>query len=408
VIAIEIKNFQSIASLKFDIDGFTALVGRSNIGKSAIVRAIKNALTNPRGTDFVRHGKDCSRLAKGTKKCKCFASVRIKSEKMDLLWEKGDGVNRYKLNGKDYDKVEVGTPEFLIPDFEPVKVGTDKQLLQVSDQFAGTGGTGPIFLLNQSGSVVADVISDVAKLDSINVAIRLAEKDRKEANSTRKIREKDAADLKLKLVSYDGLDGTTEEARDVASRLKGLQATAQEVETLKGYVTSIRTLAITVKGIGTALKAVLPEADLGQMGAELTTLTGFAQEVGARAAVVQQLEGVDKVEIRGLEGIKEQLSEYERVSGWLDSLRSFKSRMGNWKPVAQATVPDIQPVTQAHAECEAVEAFTSQFREVVAAEASLAEQLLAAEAEEQAIVREFEALGVCPTCSQAIHTHTHG
>ena len=42
---VEIRNFQSIDHVHLRVEGFTALVGRSNIGKSAVVRAVKAALT---------------------------------------------------------------------------------------------------------------------------------------------------------------------------------------------------------------------------------------------------------------------------------------------------------------------------------------------------------------------------
>ena len=61
---VEVRNFQSVEHAVFRIEGFTALVGRSNIGKSALVRAVKAALTGATGTDFVRHGGLCARRLK--------------------------------------------------------------------------------------------------------------------------------------------------------------------------------------------------------------------------------------------------------------------------------------------------------------------------------------------------------
>src|SRR5277367_3768831 len=153
---VEVTNFQSIEHAKFVIEGYTALVGRSNIGKSAIVRAVKAALTGASGTSFVRHGPNCARRLKDAKKCQCKATVRIKREGFDLLWEKGDSDNRYTFNGQVNDSVGQGTPTFLQAGFAPIKIGDDKELLQVADQFD------PIFLLNKTGGAVADVLSDVA------------------------------------------------------------------------------------------------------------------------------------------------------------------------------------------------------------------------------------------------------
>lgn len=403
MIDVEIKSFQSIESIKLNIDGFTALVGRSNIGKSAIVRAIKCALTNPGGTDFVRHGGECARIARGTKKCKCFASVHLVTEGMDLLWEKGDAINQYTLNGKEYSKAERGTPDFLIPDFAPVKVGADKQLIQVSDQFT------PIFLLDQSGGVVADILSDVARLDSINLAMRLVEKDRKEASSTRKVREKDVVDLTATLATYDGLDAAAKRARATEARLRNVQGVSQSVQAIEQHITSIRSLALVVKGITTALKLVMPDLGPLEHGSEsLIQIAQFQQEAGEREAVVQQLAGVEDLVIPATESLQESLLKFERVSGWLGDLRAFKDRLGNWKGVESSVVPDPEPLADAHDEYIAVQTFTLRFGELSETVTSLTEQASQAEAEHQAILDEFDALGVCPTCSQQIQSnHEH-
>lgn len=120
---VEIRNFQSIEHVHVVIDGFTTLVGRSNLGKSAIVRAIKAALTGAPEETSVRHGPKCEREVKGTKSCKCYCSVHIKTEGFDLLWEKGGDKNEYVFNGAKKTAVGKGTPDFLDESFGVVKSG---------------------------------------------------------------------------------------------------------------------------------------------------------------------------------------------------------------------------------------------------------------------------------------------
>ena len=64
---VEIRNFQSIEKATIKIDGFTVVVGRSNIGKSALVRAVKAALTGAPVSSFVRHSSGCLRKTKAAK-----------------------------------------------------------------------------------------------------------------------------------------------------------------------------------------------------------------------------------------------------------------------------------------------------------------------------------------------------
>jgi len=53
---IHIKNFQSIKDLSIPIQGFTAIVGKSNRGKSAILRALRTVLLNEWNSGFVKTG----------------------------------------------------------------------------------------------------------------------------------------------------------------------------------------------------------------------------------------------------------------------------------------------------------------------------------------------------------------
>jgi predicted ATP-dependent endonuclease of OLD family len=47
------RGFQSIRkSITIEVNGLTTLEGKSNIGKSAIVRFIRAAFSNQAGTDF--------------------------------------------------------------------------------------------------------------------------------------------------------------------------------------------------------------------------------------------------------------------------------------------------------------------------------------------------------------------
>mgnify|MGYP001228451488 CR=1 FL=1 len=115
MIEVEVRDFQSIEHATIKIDGFTALVGRSNIGKSAFVRAVQACVTGAPVGAYVRHNALCPRKTRKAKECRCQCSVHIRAEQFDLLWEKGDFINRYTFNGTVYDKANQGTPDFLLP-----------------------------------------------------------------------------------------------------------------------------------------------------------------------------------------------------------------------------------------------------------------------------------------------------
>jgi len=445
MIEVAIENFQSIEKLSLNIEGFAAIVGRSNIGKSAVVRAIQCALTGATGTDFVRHLPTCERLVRGNKKCKCQATVMLKTDKLKLIWEKGDAVNQYTVwqagetgEGTVYSKIDRGTPDFLLPDFEPVKVGKDNNLIQVSEQFD------PIFLLNQSGNTVADVLSDVAQLDQVNVAMGLVSKDRKNAQSTRSVREKDILGLGEALARFDGLNQAVADVADVESHFRAVEGAQKAAEQLDGYVGVLDSLEGSVSALGAAMKPSLPEGPpLSEALRKRSELGRFYQAVAERAPVVRRLAGIDKVDLPDVGPLSFVAEKAAQLVGWIAQLREFKAALPALKKLDEATLPETKPMSVAVAQLGSAQSFLNKQVKLEAAVAKMdllptgelppldslnkalgAVQALQAFLDKQdrlekvipklegglaeavetetAILDEINELGVCPTCSQGI------
>lgn len=88
------ENFQSIskASLEF-VQGINIIVGQSNSGKSAILRAIKGAVLNPNGSQkYIKNG------TKGF-------TVGIEYEGNNIEWSRSSKSPKYVINGEEYLKV---------------------------------------------------------------------------------------------------------------------------------------------------------------------------------------------------------------------------------------------------------------------------------------------------------------
>jgi hypothetical protein len=397
VIEVVVRNFQSIEKASFRIDGFTVVVGRSNIGKSALVRAVKAALTGAPATSFVRHGAGCLRRTKKAKTCKCFASVHLCGEGLDLLWEKGDSINRYTFNGAVYDKAERGTPDFLYPDFAPVKVGDRQEMLQVADQFS------PIFLLDQTGGTVADTLSDVARLDRINAAMRLAEKDRKEAASTRKVREKDAADLRKKLTAYDGLDDVLGQAQALSDRHDDIERHGRSVVRMDGLLEHLAALVGAVRGLEGVTSVAVPDPS-AMMGdrARLDQIDGFLVRLTDREREVEALSGVEDVLAPSAAGIEEGARSLQRLDGWLARLVDMKGWLAPWRAVEAAPVLDASGIREARDLVVSLDRFVTGYEALTVTVAGLEADLAAVQEDFTRVERERAALGVCPTCVRPV------
>jgi len=404
MVRVDVHNFQSIQDGVVDIDGFSVVVGRSNIGKSALVRAIKAALTGAPADNYVRHAPDCQRILKGSKSCKCFCSVHIQGPGVDLLWEKGDAVNRYVHNGSEHTVVGKGTPEFLGPAFAPIHIGGDTTptLLQVADQFR------PLFILDRSGTAVADVLSDVAKLDEINDASRAVERDRRECSSTRKVRERDLKELEQTIALYADLD-------TVLVRVKAVEAGAEAVAALDAKVKTVERLAAASAAVVSAIGAlapvetleVRPIARLLEQSATLGTVTRWRDSLHAKAAAVDALKGVVDVSIPDRSGMSAQAGTCARLDAWTAQLVAIKALFTKFNVVEAATVPDNTPLMSLHSSYRTLAGWADKMSGVEVVVAQLQKAAAAAEAEEIAVLAEFKALEVCPTCRQPLQISVH-
>ena len=394
MVHIEIKNFQAITHEVIEVKGFSALAGRSNIGKSTIIRAVKAALTGAPVDSYVRHATTCPRI-NGAKSCGCFCSVHIIGDGVNLLWEKGDSINRYIFNGQVYADVGRGMPDFLESRFALVKIGDEKESIQVADQF------NPIFILNESGTVAADVLSDVAKLNQINVAMRLVEKDRKEANATRKVREKDVGDLKVALAHYDGLN-------DVVERVAGLEAADQQieftrvkVEQLESFIDILTTTIHRAKSLEKVNLINIPDINpLFSSASKFATLENFIIDFKARLDAVNFLSRVEGVIIPSISALLLGSLDYTKLVQWhsrIDLLNVFFILFHKMDSVLLSPLASLLNLKENYLRLVFwVEQTGVLFKKILQVETDLN----GLTQEEVEVLKEFEVLGVCDKCSR--------
>lgn len=97
--SVSLQNFQAHRRLRLEFDpGITTIVGRSDVGKSAIIRAIRWAATNqPGGDQFITTG------TRGT-------TVTLQVDGRVIKRKRGGSVNSYHLDGEEYKAFGRGVP----------------------------------------------------------------------------------------------------------------------------------------------------------------------------------------------------------------------------------------------------------------------------------------------------------
>lgn len=217
---VRIQNFQSIKDSSIEVDGLTVVSGPNNTGKSAAVRAIMGAFSNASPRPLVRHGTN---------------SLAVEIEFDDgntLLWEKGKGVNRYVVNGEDVGTVGQGVPEIVCQlGITPISAGNQDVWPQFAEQIKGT-----MFLVDKPGSALAEAISDVERVGTLNRALKAAESDKRGVKSKLKIRREDLEDHQKALDEFEGVDALEHQIESIES----LQKTADKIHKALDWATQVQ------------------------------------------------------------------------------------------------------------------------------------------------------------------------
>lgn len=158
---VSITNFQSLQKVNVLLGPVTVVVGPSNTGKSALVRALQAWAFNQTGTDFI---------SKGAK----FTSITVDCGEEVTWTKKLTGGAEYTIgSGQVYTKLGTTVP----PDVEEItnvhRIDIDG--LKMTPQFAGQFDSP--FLLTESAAKAARVIAKVTHLDVVMTAAAAANKD---------------------------------------------------------------------------------------------------------------------------------------------------------------------------------------------------------------------------------------
>lgn len=190
---IKIQNFQAHESLDINLDpSITTIVGRSDRGKSAVIRALRFACLNkPRGSSFVKKGK------KGT-------LVTIVAGGQVIKRKRTKSKNTYKLNTEEYKAFGTG----IVPD--PIKT-----ILKVSDTNFQSQHDPP-FLLADTPGQISKRINQIINLGGVDQALAFIGQHVRKAKS-----EKDFTEERLKEAeqSQEELRWTVEFNQDMESFL---------------------------------------------------------------------------------------------------------------------------------------------------------------------------------------------
>jgi exonuclease SbcC len=256
---LTIQNFLSHkkTSIAFS-PGVNIIVGPTDSGKSAIIKALKWLVTNrPLGDSFKSYWGGLT-------------SVGATFTEGEVKRIRGDKENAYHVKQLG-DTIEFNAVKGDVPQ-EVAKV-LDLGELNVQTQFASH------FLLSQSPGEVAQYFNKVAHLDKIDTASQNIRRWLKDVQSKLYHKEEDLRDLEKQIKEYEDLDLMLERIVEVETLEKELKEMTSNVEELEGLITKLQKATDALNEYSFLLELETMVNDILKLSSEVKHLKSEREEL---------------------------------------------------------------------------------------------------------------------------------
>lgn len=233
---IIIKNFQSHEDTVIDLEnGINVLLGESNQGKSAIIRALKWVLYNePKGNDFIKRGTN-----------ECSVTI-IMSDGYEVTRTRKKIKNSYIVKDPAGNELmfenfnnNIPTEVLEATGVMKIQIDADKELaLNLNEQLD------PPFLLSETGSIKAKAVGCIVKTNILDATERDIQKDITSTNSELKDIEAQIKDTDIQLEQYADIDNSEKALKrmgELIEKLKTISASVEKLQYLRGKISNTET-----------------------------------------------------------------------------------------------------------------------------------------------------------------------
>jgi hypothetical protein len=233
---IRLRNFQAIGDAKIETAGFCAITGRTNLGKSALLRGLSAIMFGLPGEHFIRHGEEWTG-----------GSLKLEDDQgpLDLRWRKVATKSRkpnlqpaLEINGKTHTKTGKDHKALTAPHgILEIEATTRRLRPQTAAQHD------PIFLVADNETTAAEVLNLLGRADVVTEAQRNAKRDLNQAEEKRKIRTSDREKAATRLAETDHVPGLRQELEEKRARTQAREEQRAKHQTLTDHLTTLETLS---------------------------------------------------------------------------------------------------------------------------------------------------------------------
>lgn len=308
-----IENFQSHKNTELVFDeGLNVIVGPSDQGKSAVLRAIKWVLYNePRGNEFIRQGTSGAKVTIEISNGYTITRERTSSKNRYILEDENGQTSIYEGFGNEVPLEVIkahGMPKVILD--------TDiRSILNYGEQMEGP------FLLSESGALRAKAIGRLTGLHIIDKVIRDTAVDLRRESQTGERLKDEIKSIDERLQEYKDLEileGNLIKSEEAIMEFEKLLKRVERLEALKNELKENNNEYAKTKDILSRLSG-LDECEEhlrnGELGlARLTLIEGIHKRVETAEAGIEEMRKVLDETITVNEGISLLEKTYEKWS----------------------------------------------------------------------------------------------
>jgi exonuclease SbcC len=251
---ITVDGFQSLVGVTIPLSpGLNVVVGESDVGKSAVIRALQGLVGNSRGDGFinVRTGR-------------CAVSVSVTAgedgEAATVLWRKPE--NSYQIDDDEpFRKVGAAVPQQVLDllNMAPLELDQNStRSINIVEQ------SGPKFLVEDKETDVAKTVGAITRLQPVYNAMRLAAADRRAAAGGAKALAAEASLCRLKLAVFADLESEAERLGRAKAALARCAEAHGRLGELRGLAARLRGNAAETAGVAASLAAASATLSAGE------------------------------------------------------------------------------------------------------------------------------------------------
>lgn len=292
---LEVTNFQSIEKASIELGAFTVVVGPSNSGKSALLRALRAVSRNEVLPSSVRVGKT-------------MFTATVTTDDKDISIERGKSHSVYRVT------LPTGHEEVFTKSGRTVPDDVQKALslpLPEGPDLVFSSQIDPPFLLKETGTTAAKMLGDLTNVSKLHDASREANRRRLEASRLEKIRTEDAIACATAMKErFSDLPAHNAALKDARALLESVKASAAKRDKVSQLLSSLEMIDAAERDIRARLDELPVPADIDALSEKAGSLLAQRHVLLDHIEVLRKIAEAEETLVRARD---ESISESEKA-----------------------------------------------------------------------------------------------